>query len=111
MRIPLARGERRSAWASRGLVIPAILALGTTTTISRLAMFSALRQVGGVETSLGSLLELLVSLVLAFLLLGERLTSVQWVGGALLMASVALMARDPGMRLAGGNVPLEWKRE
>jgi len=87
----------------------AILALGTTTTLSRLATFSALQQVGGVETALGSLLELLVSLVLALLLLGERLTLVQWVGGILLMSSVALMARDPGLRLAEGNVPLEWK--
>jgi drug/metabolite transporter (DMT)-like permease len=87
----------------------AILALGLTTTLSRLAMFSALRSVGGVETSLGGLLELLVSLVLAFLLLGERLTPVQWVGGGLLVAGMVLMARDPGMRLAAGNEPLEWK--
>ena len=88
-----------------------ILALGGTTALSRLAMFSALRQVGGVETSLGGLLELLVSLVLAFLMLGERLTLVQWVGGGLLMASVVLMTRDSGVRLAEGNVPLEWKRD
>ena len=89
----------------------AILALGLTTALSRLAMFSALRRVGGVETSLFGLLELLVSLVLAFLLLGERLTLVQWGGGVLLVISMALMARDSGLRLAAGNVPLEWKRE
>jgi drug/metabolite transporter (DMT)-like permease len=89
----------------------AILALGTATALSRLATFSALRQVGGVETALGSLLEVLVSLVLANLLLGERLTLVQWIGGSLLMTSVALMARDPGMRLAEGNEPLKWKRD
>lgn len=89
----------------------AILALGLTTALSRLAMFSALRRVGGVETALVGLLELLVSLVLAFLLLGERLTPVQWMGGILLVGSMILMARDPGMRLAEGNVPLEWKRE
>ncbi len=89
----------------------AIVALGLTTALSRLAMFSALRSVGGVETSLGGLLELLVSLVLAFLLLGERLTIVQWLGGALLVIGMLLMGRDPGMRLARGNEPLEWKRE
>jgi len=89
----------------------AILALGLTTALSRLAMFSALQRVGGVETSLVGLLELLVSLVLAFLLLSERLTLVQWVGGVLLVASMVLMARDSGLRLAEGNVPLEWKRE
>jgi drug/metabolite transporter (DMT)-like permease len=89
----------------------AIVALGLTTALSRLAMFSALQRVGGVETSLGGLLELLVSLVLAFLLLAERLTPVQWIGGMLLIGSMILMARDPGMHLAEGNVPLEWKRE
>jgi drug/metabolite transporter (DMT)-like permease len=89
----------------------AILALGLTTALSRLAMFSALQRVGGVETALVGLLELLVSLVLAFLLLGERLALVQWVGAVLLVVSLTLMARDPGMRLARGNVPLEWKRE
>ncbi len=87
----------------------AILSLGLTTALSRLAMFSALERLGGIETSLAGLLELLVSLVLAFVMLGERLTIVQWAGGGLLVASLWLMARDPGMRLAEGNVPLEWR--
>ena len=87
-----------------------ILALALTTTLSRLAMFTALQRVGGVETSLVGLLELLVSLVLAFLLLGERLTLVQWAGAGLLVVSLTLIARDPGVRLAQGNLPLEWRR-
>jgi len=86
-----------------------ILALGLTTTLSRLAIFSALQRVGGVETSLVGLLELLVSLVLAFLLLGERLTLLQWAGAGLLVVSLTLIARDPGVRLAHGNLPLEWR--
>ena len=94
--------------AGRGWL--AILGLGVTTALSRLAMFRALERVGGVETALVGLLELLVSLVLAFLLLGERLAVVQWVGAGLLVVSLVLMARDPGMRLAEGNVPLEWRR-
>jgi len=87
-----------------------ILALGLTTTLSRLAMFTALQRVGGVETSLVGLLELCVSLVLAFLLLGERLTLVQWAGAGLLVVSLILIARDPGVRLAQGNLPLEWRK-
>jgi len=87
-----------------------ILALGLTTTLSRLAIFSALQRVGGVETSLVGLLELCVSLVLAFLLLGERLTLLQWAGAGLLVVSLTLIARDPGVRLAHGNLPLEWRR-
>lgn len=89
----------------------AVLALGLTTLLSRLTVFSALERLGGIETSLAGLLELLVSLVLAFIVLHERLTAVQWLGGALLVTSLALMIRDPGMRLAEGNVPLEWRRE
>jgi drug/metabolite transporter (DMT)-like permease len=89
----------------------AILALGLTTALSRLTMFIALERLGGIETALAGLLELAVSLLLAFLLLGERLSLVQWLGSGLLGISLILMARDPGMRLAEGNVPLEWKRQ
>ena len=85
----------------------AILALGLTTALSRLAMFAGLEQLGGIETALTSLLELLASLLLAFLLLGERLTAGQWFGGALLVISLALMTRDRGVRLAKGGAPLE----
>jgi drug/metabolite transporter (DMT)-like permease len=107
------------AWAIKGDAMEpiattgwaAILALGLTTALSRLAMFSALRRVGGMEASLGSLLELLLSLLLAFILLNERLTAVQWIGGGLLVVGMLLLTRDPGVKLAEGNEPLEWKRE
>jgi drug/metabolite transporter (DMT)-like permease len=87
----------------------AIFALGLTTALSRLAMFAGLEKLGGIETALTSLLELLVSLILAFLLLGERLTAGQWLGGMLLVTSLALMTRDRGIRLAEGSAPLEWE--
>jgi len=87
----------------------AIVALGLTTALSRLAMFAGLEQLGGIETALTSLLELVVSLLLAFLLLGERLTVGQSIGGVLLIVSLALMTWDRGVRLAEGDVPLEWE--
>lgn len=87
----------------------AIFALGLTTALSRLAMFAGLEKLGGIETALTSLLELLVSLILAFLLLGERLTAGQWLGGILLVTSLMLMTRDRGIRLAEGGAPLEWE--
>jgi len=68
-----------------------ILALGVTTVLSRLLMFAGLKRLGGVEAALIGLLELLVSLALAFLLLGERLTPLQWAGGATLAVSVLLL--------------------
>lgn len=84
----------------------AITALGITTVLSRLLMFAGLKELGGVETSLISLLELVVSLGLAFVLLGERLTLVQWMGGAILITSV-LMER----RQARPTVDDEWWQE
>ncbi len=68
----------------------AILALGVTTALSRMLMLAGLERLGGAEAALIGLLELLVSLGLAFLLLGERLTLLQWVGGAVLVASVLM---------------------
>ncbi len=67
-----------------------ILALGGTTALSRLLMFAGLKRLGGTETALVTLLELVVSLGLAFLLLGEYLTWPQWAGGGILIASVLL---------------------
>jgi drug/metabolite transporter (DMT)-like permease len=108
--VGLARGlQAQTLEPVTGVGWRAIFALGLTTALSRLAMFAGLEQLGGIETALTSLLELLVSLVLAFLLLGERLTVGQWLGGMLLMISLALMTRDRGVRLAEGNVPLEWE--
>ena len=87
----------------------AILALGLTTALSRLAMFAGLEQLGGIETALTSLLELVVSLLLAFLLLGERLTVSQSIGGLLLIVSLALMTYDRGVRIAKGSGPPDWE--
>ncbi len=70
----------------------AIVALGLTTALSRLAMFFSIERLGGVQTSILTLTEMVVSLTLAMLLLGERLTGVQW-GGALLLIGGSLLAR------------------
>ena len=89
----------------------AILGLGLTTALSRFTMFSALERLGGIETGITGVLELLVSLLLAFLILGERLSAIQWIGGVLLIVSLILMTRDRGMELAKGNEPLEWRTD
>lgn len=87
----------------------AIVALGLTTALSRLAMFAGLEQLGGIETALTSLLELVISLLLAFLLLGERLSMGQSVGGILLIISLALMTWDRNVRVAEGDDFLSWE--
>jgi drug/metabolite transporter (DMT)-like permease len=73
----------------------AILLLGLIpTALARLMVFTGLRLLGGVQASLLGVAELLVSLVMAFLILGERLTPVQWLGGGLMVLSVVLIGRE-----------------
>ncbi len=72
----------------------AIGALGCTTALSRLAMFFSLERLGGVQTAIISLLEMVVSLGLALFLLGDRLNGWQWVGAILLVGGNFLARRD-----------------
>ncbi len=64
------------------------------TVLARLLMFAGLQSLGGVQTSLLGLAELLVALLVAFGWLGERLSPWQWLGGVLLIASVVLGRRE-----------------
>ncbi len=72
----------------------AIVALGVTTALSRMAMFLSLERLGGVQTAILSLMELGVSLALAFLLLGEWLSWEQWLGAILLLGGGILARMD-----------------
>jgi drug/metabolite transporter (DMT)-like permease len=72
----------------------AVLGLGTVTALSRLFMFLGLGRLGGVQTALLGLSELFVTLLVAFVLLGERLTPLQWIGGLLLITAGLLVRRD-----------------
>jgi drug/metabolite transporter (DMT)-like permease len=68
----------------------AIGALGMTTALSRLAMFFSIEKLGGVQTAILSLIELAISLALAFVFLGDRLLWHQWVGAILLLGGGVL---------------------
>ena len=83
-----------SGWA-------AIVALGLTTAFSRLAMFFSLQKLGGAQTAIISLMELAVSLTLAFIFLGDRLAWYQWLGAILLLGG-GVFAR---MDIEAGAVP------
>ena len=81
--------------AAAGPALTPILLLGVTTALSRLAMYSGIKILGGMQTAILAIAEIGVALLLAFLVLGERLTGVQVVGVALLAASLLLVrARD-----------------
>lgn len=83
----------------------AIAALGITTALSRLLMFFGIKKSGSLQTVLIGITETGVSLVLAFLLLGDQLSLVQWVGVGILAASLLLIRRRDVRRLTG-ELPL-----
>ncbi len=70
------------------------------TILARLLMFAGLQSLGGAQTSLLGLAELLVALLVAFFWLGERLMLVQWLGGLLLVASVMLGRRESDLAVS-----------
>jgi drug/metabolite transporter (DMT)-like permease len=68
-----------------------VLAMAVITFSSRLTLFLGVKHLGGLQTALLGLAELFVTVLMAGWLLGESLTISQWVGTALLMASLALI--------------------
>ena len=58
-----------------------------------LAFFAGLKRVGPATASIASTLEPVVTVFLAWLLLGETLAPAQIAGGAIVLASAALLAR------------------
>jgi drug/metabolite transporter (DMT)-like permease len=72
--------------------IQPILWLTLVTFGSRLALFAGVKAIGGVQTALIGLLELLVTVCLAFVFLGETLGLRQWIGAMLLITTLILSA-------------------
>jgi drug/metabolite transporter (DMT)-like permease len=64
------------------------------TALARLLLFAGLSYLGGVQTSLLGMAELVVALGAAFLWLGERLSAWQLVGAGLIIVSVLLSGRE-----------------
>lgn len=68
-----------------------IIALGITTAISRLAMFGSVKVLGGMQTAVFAILEIVVAVILGRLILGDLLTPGQWAGVGLLLLSILLI--------------------
>ena len=80
----------RPPWPENAPWIP-VLGLTAVTTISRLMLFLGVKNIGGMQTALLGLSELLVAIFFSCLLLGETLTSWQWAGTAGLGVSLLLV--------------------
>ena len=68
-----------------------ILGLTAVTFFSRLMLFLGVKHIGGMQTALLGLGELLVAIPGSLLLLGESLTTIQWIGTAGLGLSLLLV--------------------
>lgn len=67
-----------------------------STYLSRLALFIAVRGIGGGQVSLFAPLETLLTVIWSVTFLSERLTAWQWAGGGLILVSALLAARRWG---------------
>ncbi|MBN1449946.1 MAG: DMT family transporter [Anaerolineales bacterium] len=71
-----------------------VLGLTLVTFLSRLLLFLGVKHLGGLQTALLGLLELLVTIGLSILWLQETLTQTQWIGAGILIASTLLVYFD-----------------
>jgi drug/metabolite transporter (DMT)-like permease len=91
--------------------LPALLGLTAVTFISRVALFSGVKFIGGLRSALLGMAEVLVAVALAHVVLGESLTTAQQLGGLLLVAAVLVSGLDhTPYRLRHGRGWLYWLR-
>lgn len=87
--------------AARGPALPhslagwsAVLAIaGVSTVIAMVCLFIGIQRLGAADAATLSTLEPVVTTVLAAIVLGEHITSVQTAGGALILVAVIVLAR------------------
>ncbi len=72
-----------------------IVGLTFVTVFSRLALFLGVKKIGGMQTALLGLAELLIAVLFSSLLLNETLSVLQWVGAIGLGISLALVTLEP----------------
>jgi drug/metabolite transporter (DMT)-like permease len=86
-----------------------IIGLTLVTFLSRLTLFFGVKHLGGMQTALLGLGELLVTLIFAHWWLGESFTLQQWIGTLLLVLSLALVGleKPPAKRQGTGGF-LSW---
>lgn len=79
------------------LVLPSVISmapitgLAITTALSRLLMFTGVKNLGSLQTVLMGVAEIAVALTAAMMLLGERLETVQWFGAIFMIISMSLV--------------------
>jgi drug/metabolite transporter (DMT)-like permease len=79
------------AWPSNDPPWLPVAGLTFVTVFSRIALFLGVKKIGGMQTALLGLGELLIAIIFSHILLGESLTLLQWLGAAGLSISLILV--------------------
>lgn len=100
-------------WPQQGNVPWApVIGLTFVTVFSRIALFLGVKKIGGMQTALLGLAELLVAIVFSGILLGESLSLTQWLGAlGLGLSLILVMYEKPAPHVQGGKTGwLSWIR-
>lgn len=94
-------------WSSHSttLIVWPIIGLTLVTFFSRLTLFLGVKHIGGMQTAILGLSELLIAVGVSQVWLGERFSIAQWLGAILLIISLVLVSLDqhsPKRAASGG---------
>ncbi len=89
-----------------------VVGLTFATVFSRLALFLGVKKIGGMQTALLGLAELLIAIVFSDIWLGESLTLLQWLGAVgLALSLILVMYETPVHPIHSGKTGwLSWIR-
>ncbi|MGE5221973.1 MAG: DMT family transporter [Omnitrophica WOR_2 bacterium] len=86
----------------------AALGLTLVTFLSRLTLFMGVKHLGGLQTAILGLGELLITVFFSHVILGEQLSTLQWLGACLLIVSLALVWLEKPVTTAKSRKPGGW---
>jgi DME family drug/metabolite transporter len=97
-------------WPSLSLPWWPVFGLTLVTSASRLSLFLGVKRIGGMQTALLGLGELLVTLLFSHIWLGEQLLPTQWLGAVGLSLSLLMVKFEHPKMQAAGSGWLSWIR-
>jgi drug/metabolite transporter (DMT)-like permease len=99
------------AWPLTDAPFAPLIGLTLATFISRLALFLGIKKIGGMQTALLGLGELLVTILFSYYWLHESLTATQWLGaGALALSLLLVRAEKPSPEKHSSDGWFSWIR-
>jgi drug/metabolite transporter (DMT)-like permease len=89
-----------------------VFGLTLVTSLSRLALFLGIKHIGGMQTALLGLAELLIAILFSYIWLHENLLPTQWLGAVALSVSLLLVKfeKSPILNQNGRSGWFSWIR-